>query len=198
MGDLPVDKKSFFSHIEALVPGIATLFLGATLVPESVANSIENSVMIKLFLKQSFIAGSVFIALSYLTGVLIFAVSRAVVDTLSELLPRWILLLVFEWKEFKDGRKPWQVNDTYRKKLYKARGRKEWQPEIDKRRERGRLIRTTVVPVALILSNLIPWAWACIVSVATVTIVYSYIELSIFKEVKLALTPLKESQGELP
>lgn len=179
-----MDKEKLVSHFENLVPGIVTLFLAATLVPTNAANPIKNTALLGI-IQQPFIAGCVFISLSYLAGVIIFVVSRFVVDTLSAILPRWIMLLIFEWGEFKGMRMPWQVNAKYREELAKAYRKQEWQAEIDKRRERGRLIRTNVVPVALILANLIHWPWACIISVATVTVVYSYSEVSLFKELKL-------------
>ena len=62
-----MDKEKLVSHFENLVPGIATLFLGATLVSEKAANPFENSALLE-FLKQPFIVASVFIALSYLTA----------------------------------------------------------------------------------------------------------------------------------
>ena len=83
--------------------------------------------------------------------------SRSIIDACSALIFRWVLLLIFERSKFPGKRLPWHINKEYRKTLNKAYENKDRYLEIEKRRERGRIIRTAFVPAFLILLKYKSW-----------------------------------------
>ena len=111
--------------------------------------------------------------------------SRSIIDACSALIFRWVLLLIFERSKFPGKRLPWHINKEYRKTLNKAYENKDRYLEIEKRRERGRIIRTAFVPAFLILLKYKSWPDALPLALVGVTLIYAYSEVSLFKEAKL-------------
>ena len=147
---------------------------------------IPNSTIL-LFVQQPFISGLFLVAVAYLLGVLVFILSRFLVDTVSEHTFRPILLKLFLWKEFTNL--PSEINSKYRKKIEEVLKLDEgnsFRREVLVRRQRGRLLRTLVIPLML-LSDPSLDALMLLVYYFCFVIVYSYSELAIYQEARLAV-----------
>jgi hypothetical protein len=59
--------------------------------------------------------------------------------------------------------------------------------EVVKRRERGRVVRSAWVPLALVLGTRDGWGGAIVGSLLLVTIVYGLAEVALFQEAKLVV-----------
>jgi hypothetical protein len=182
-----MDGEKLIEHLENLVPGIVTLACVAWRVPPT-ANVFANPMLQKLIEQQPFISGLTLVASAYLIGVLVFVASRLVLDTISSLTLRPILLKLYRWSEF--GFNPRLINRKYRLALDSARRQSQsssTRQEVARRRQRGRLVRTLLVPLFILL-----WPFRdvrqtlCIGS--ALLLVYSYSEVAIYQEAKLIIT----------
>ena len=176
--------EKFDLHIENLVPGVVTLSLSLHLARSQVLGTVGASP-----LDDEFIAGTTFIAAAYLVGIVAVAVSRLMIDPISEWLPRPLLLRLHYPEKFQNMNRR-GINDAYRKAIHDAQAvgiDKKWN-EVRKRRERGRLIRTAMVPLLLI-----PWIifsdsgiayliGAESIAYVFILVLYAYIEITIFQE----------------
>jgi hypothetical protein len=175
-------------HLENLMPGVVSLVLIYALLPHDIA-AVLSSERIKEIIKSEFIAAGVFVASAYMLGVLIVAVSRFSVDRLSELFPRPHLLRKLS-RGALSGKSNKEINEEYRSKICVAlsSSNEAVKTEIIKRRERGRLARTSVVPtllfVLLLTSNSSLWVkgLSLLCTIIFVLFVYAYIEETIYEE----------------
>ena len=175
----------FDLHIENLVPGVVTLSLALHLVSRS---QVLGTASASPF-DDVFVAGATFIAAAYLVGIVAVAVSRFMIDPVSEWLPRPLLLRLHYPERFRTKKRP-EINDAYRKAIHDAQAAendKKWN-EVRKRRERGRLIRTAMIPLLIV-----PWiifsgspiayiVGAEIIAYLFILVLYAYIEVTIFQE----------------
>jgi len=190
-----MQEDKLLPHVENLVPGYVTLLLLAHAVPSHLHKVLQE---LPKLLGEGVIAGLILTATAYQIGVDVFIVSRLFVDTASELTFRWILLLAFDRRDFwpTDGKgwKEWQglplkINERYRATVNEALAETSKplaRQEVIKRRERGRLVRTAVLPGSYV-AYLSPWGgWGLVVAFAAVVFLYAYAEVAVYKEAKLA------------
>jgi hypothetical protein len=163
-------------------------------------------------LSQEFIVGGAIVSSAYLLGVWVRLISRAIVDTLSEWGPRPLLLgwlcrreladelgpsgsLPANWRGKLDRLKQCALkrNNFYRESIKKGASLQSFQVEINKRRETGRLICSSLFPVCLVtwlMTETLPTQcmWASIgLAGFGVLLAYAYAEVYAFKECRLAL-----------
>lgn len=175
-------------HLENLLPGIVSLVLIYALLPQQVVDILASD-RIKEIIKPEFISAGVFVASAYMLGVLIAAISRLALDKPSELLlrPRLLRLL---YRESLSGKSVKQVNKEYRRQIRAVQesNNETVKSNVSKRREQGRLARTSVVPtllaVLLLTSNLTLCArmLSLVVTIILALFVYAYIETTIYEE----------------
>ena len=180
-----MDAEKLIAHVETLAPGIVTLALLGATVPGT-AVLMPNSMVLQAF-QQPFLTGLVFVAAAYLLGSAIFIFSRFTVDTLSAYTFRPFLLKLYRWSDF-DSLSPIYINRKFRDAIDHALSRDEKDPirqEVLVRRQRGRLLRTLLVPMLLLLN-----AWdnpgLLLASLALLVAIYSYSELTIYQEARIA------------
>jgi len=181
-----MDQEKLISHVENLVPGFVTLALLATLVPANQAFPIKNQKVLEVVM-QPVIAGAVATASAYLVGAAVFSASRLIVDTLSLLTFRWMLLLLFRRRSF-TNRCPMAVNRQYMEVLENALRKPATDAiriEVGRRRERARLVRTLLFPALIGVWPAFGPGGAALVFLSVV-LVYAYTEVSIFQEAQLA------------
>ncbi len=135
-------------HIENLVPGVVTLLVLLAMCPQSAIETWSESPAHALT-SNAFVGAMVFVATSYLLGIFVVAVCRAVIDELS---PRFVRPLVFGLcnKRFR-GKSPTEVRDLYRDSVSNAlESDSEYKrTEVKNRRERTRLLRSAILPALL-------------------------------------------------
>lgn len=146
-----MEEDKLLPHVENLVPGYVTLFLLAASVPPHLKNPVKHPDLAKLF-QQPAVATLLVTAATYLVGVVVFITSRFLVDTVSKWTFRWLVLLASGWKDFW-RENPKKINGLCFETLKRALDESA-KPlacrEVIKRRECGRLIRTVLVPAALL------------------------------------------------
>jgi hypothetical protein len=187
-----VNGEKLLEHLENLVPGLVTLTCLAWKLPAT-AQIFPNPTIQRLA-EQPFIAGLTLVAFSYLVGVLVFLVSRLILDTVSALTLRPLLLKLYRWPEF--GLNPVLINYKYREALDSVREKPEsssTRQEVGRRRQRGRLIRTLLVPAFVLLWPFRDGYLVLYVS-AILLLAYSYSEVAIYQEARLARLALPEQQ----
>jgi hypothetical protein len=176
-----MSEDKLLPHVENLVPGLVTVFILAMFFNIEVPDATINPELHKL-LVDPIIAGILFIAISYQVGVIVFTFSRLFVDLISEFTFRWILLKIFDWETF-SGKNYREINEEYCKVVVKE---SQNNHEVRKRRERGRLVRTALIPSVLLTSQCSMPILAVITSIVVVVFLFAYAEVSIYKEAKLA------------
>ena len=179
-----MDKEHLLAHVENLAPGLVTVLFLAIQVPAS-TTLVSNTKVLEL-LQQQFIAGLLLIAVAYLLGVAIFVVSRLVFDTLSALTVRPVLLKLFRWKDF-DSFNPMKINARYRLALNAALAKDKDHPirqEVVTRRQRGRLIRTLMIP-AEVLAYPSSGLLGATLALVALLVLYAYAEVSIYQEARI-------------
>jgi hypothetical protein len=181
-------------HVENLVPGVITLFLLLSLVPKSVLAPAEDSAA-SVLLANQFAIGGLFVAASYLIGIFTVAVCRCVIDPISAVLPRpWLFKLFYpKFRGQSAGEVSRQYHDATQTGLASENEYK--RTETKNRRERGRLVRSGILPLALFVwyvsAGLSPWIRVTSEIVASVlgVLLYAYVELTIYQESGLGRTP---------
>lgn len=181
-------------HIENLVPGVATFVLLLALLPKTVLDTAGPSAA-SVLLENNFIAGGVFVATSYLIGIFNVAICRCIIDPISSVWPRPQLFRLFYRGRFK-GKTNAEINQAYRDAAQAAlvSDSEYKRAEIKNRRERGRLLRSGIFPMALFLwwvaGDLSIWAKIPIQigGLAIGVFLYAYIELTIYQESSLGQT----------
>ena len=177
-------------HLENLLPGLVTFVLLSVLLPCSIANLLTRNLP-QTLLSNEFVAAGIFVGAAYLLGVVAVVVGRLLVDRPSEWFPRPFLLWVFsrprpKWKDskFKD------LNENYRAALKTAlrNANEEVKAEVLKRRERGRLVRTTLIPTLLVVIALTDGTSLCtraifvLVAYLLQLFLYAYSEVCVNEE----------------
>lgn len=189
-----MQEDKLLPHVENLVPGFVTLLV--------LADMGVSSLRAAQYLGdhkspgEQVIVALVVAAAAYQIGVVVFTASRLVVDTLSKLTFRWMLLAVFEPRQFLPLRgKGWKnlrawprrINDEYRTTVKNALcGAKQHdRGEVVKRRERGRLVRTAVLPSIYV--GYLSWGESgFFIGAVAVVFFYAYAEVGLYKEARLA------------
>jgi hypothetical protein len=143
-------------------------------------------------------AGAVLVALAYLLGATAVAVSRALIDPVSRLTVQPALLWVFETDLRRDvtarskgyRQRVKRLNERYRNAVSGAlrSDSSEVKTEVLRRRERGRLVRTALVPAVLAAFSLAHGWWGAIGGLFAfffVLLLYGYLEVTIYQEATL-------------
>ena len=179
-----MDGEKLFEHLENLVPGLVTLASLAWKIPP--ATKVFSNPVLQRLAEQPFIAGLTVVAVAYLVGILVFIISRLIVNTLSALTLRPVLLKLYLWPEFNFN--PVLINYKYRQALASTRRQPEssyTRQEVARRRQRGRLIRTLLIPIVIILWPFSNGGLVLGLGVALL-FTYSYSEVCIYQEARLA------------
>lgn len=183
-------------HIENLLPGMVILMLSSVVIPQAIIKQMTTETSTAL-LSHPFVATGVFAAASYVVGVIAIALSRFAVDRPSEWIPRPVLLKLFSRGKVLDslntqGRR--NINEKYRDRIKQALGSnsEEIRKEVVKRRERGRMVRTALIPV-MVTAWLVGSRDSVALGVIAVAIafllfilIYAYVEVTIYEECLLA------------
>ena len=175
-------------HIENLVPGIVTSILVLMYLPAN-ALSIINHTSVSKILGNSFIAGGLFVAISYLVGIFTVAICRLIIDPISSVCPRPLLFRWFFPEQFKCKSNK-EINFAYRETLQKGLdSESEYKrSEMKNRRERGRLLRSSILPMSLFIwivignLNIFIKILVLIITLGISTFLYAYAELAIYQE----------------
>jgi hypothetical protein len=138
-------------HIENLVPGVATLVLVLALLPKTTLDATGASAASAL-LGNTFFAGGVFVAASYLVGIFTVAICRCIVEPMSAAWPRPQLFRLFYRDRF-EAKTNSEIDQAYRDAAQAAlvSDSEYKRTEIKNHRERGRLLRSGVLPMALVV-----------------------------------------------
>jgi hypothetical protein len=175
-------------HIENLLPGIVTLVLLMVVLPLKAINGIDVTLAASLF-SNVVIGGATFIAASYLAGIFVVALSRCVIDPLSGWLPRRVLFRLSDPDRFR-GADSRAVRHAYWSATQRAleSGNEYTRSEIKNRRERARLLRSALIPMALFVwtvSGNVGLAGKIFCEVVVLVLglfLYAYLELAIYLE----------------
>lgn len=175
-------------HIENLVPGIATLSLTLALLPSPVIESVNQSAVSTLT-SNSFIVGGAFISTSYLIGIFSSSICRCIIDPISAAGPRAFMFRKFYPDLFKEKDNS-AVNKAYRAATQKGLdSQSEYKrTEMKNRRERGRLLSSGTLPIALFIlwatGNYSVWTQISLLFlfIDICIFLYAYAELTIFQE----------------
>jgi len=181
-------------HIGNLVPGVATLVLLLALLPKTVLDAAGPSAA-SVLLGNAYVAAALFVAASYLVGIYTVAICRCVVNTISA---RWVcpqLLRLSYPTKFK-GMRSTKISQTYREATQAALlSDSEYKcTEVKNRRERGRLLRSGMLPMALVVWLVAGDLSVCakiaieITAMAIGMFLYAYLELTIYQESVLGQT----------
>jgi hypothetical protein len=181
-------------HIENPVPGVTTLVLLLALLPKAVLDANSPSAASAL-LGYTFVAGGVFVAASYLVGIFTVAICRCIIDPISAAWPRPFFFRWFYRERFQ-AKTNAEINQAYRDPTQVAlvSDSEYKRSEIKNRRERGRLLRSGMFPMALavwwVAGDLSVWAKIPIQigGMAIGVFLYAYVELTIYQESGLAET----------
>lgn len=184
-------------HIENLIPGLLTLFLASYWIPADVMGELRGTGVRGEIMSKEFAAGAVLVALAYLLGAMAVALSRAIIDPLSRATVQPALLWAFDGslREKTEATRKWRqkaqaINRDYRKAISHALqdGSDEIKAEVLRRRERGRLVRTALVPAVLGAFIVVP-GWGglpgAVLAFLLVLLLYGYLEVTIYQEAKL-------------
>jgi hypothetical protein len=187
-------------HLENLLPGLITLPLLLSIVPVNVQNRFRAPSAMNLLGSDAIRVG-VFLATAYVIGVIAVVVSRLAIDWFSSLWPRPLMLRLS--RNALTGTKD-EVNAKYRKALgdVLSCGLDQKIKEVLKRRERGRLIRTSLIP--LILAAWIASADHSLVVrlllegfvFVAILLLYAYVEVTIYHEATIPTKPTEASQSK--
>ncbi len=171
-------------YVENLIPGLITVSL--LLVIFSAAEGSGTSILLsELFGMPNLWQGFVFLAVSYTIGAFVVLLSRFPVDYVSSLWPR-LFLLKHSRRALSGTRK--EVNAQYSQAISLALAGPELIAiEVLKRRERGRIVRSSMVPLFLaiwIISDRelsLVFIIAVIISFLCLVVIYAYGEVAIYQ-----------------
>lgn len=199
------------THIENLIPGVATLVPLLALAHERMYHASFQNPLIEVLEDYAYVGPLgvlAFLAVAYLLGVLSFTLGRLPMDLLSPLIARPPLFM-FKGLLRPDKKYPWKkvtglcrkliaVNKCFGDTVAKVlrHGDARAKQEVGKRRQRARLIRGALVPAALAFCVVCPevrtsWSFWLMFS-AGFLLVFAHGELSIFDEARLRLPEGKE------
>lgn len=181
-------------HLENLVPGVVSAFALGKLLTDDASSKLLLGGPFETILKSEFGSAVLFLCIAYLVGAVSILLSRLVVDSLS-----WVFFrpVAFGWlvgKRLKHRNGDKDVPFYDRLRVYNAtlsnaykEGSKDRITEIDRRRERARLLRATLVPVSLLLvAAKSPAIWCQLGGLTLlITALYAYGEVAVFQEADL-------------
>ena len=182
-------------HIEALIPGLVVVSWIGYLLDDETAKEILNHPFVAQVVLQPIISGFLLLSFAYSVGVFTFVLSRILIDIPSAYTLRPLLLKKFSKRvDIRDL--AWnEINNQYRKWIEAAIGpglaNEAIKMEVLKRRQRGRILRSSIVPGLMFvwsLTNSILGLTGCFLFIL---ISYAYNELTIFQEATLRGTKLK-------
>lgn len=170
-------------HVENLIPGLMTVSLLIMIF-----SAPEGSETSRLWTNISKIPnlwqGFLFLAAAYSVGAFVVLVSRFPVDYVSSWCPRPVFLKLSR-RPLSGKRK--EVNEQYSKAISLALAGPELiAVEVLKRRERGRIVRSNMVPLFLAIWIICDSGWsfgfiiAVIIGFVCLVVVYAYGELAVY------------------
>ena len=170
-------------HVENLVPGLVMLYICA----------IKWSLIPTGFKDNEILIGLAFVAIAYMVGVNTNVVARLLLDTPSEYTIRPIMMKIFSRKKLPNVTKMTfeKINKEFNNYINAALtcGNDNIAKEVMKRRQAGRLIRSSLLPVCFLMYicskpycniHLILFFLFC--TYCTMLVVYAYSEVIIFHE----------------
>ena len=181
-------------HIENMAPGLATVWAVLLMWQPPTINSNAMEVVL----------GASFVGAAYLVGVLVNVLCRALLDWVSEHWTRVYIFKAFCGDKLRDmkGASREDINRAYNYYCEKAKkGTRGTAREVSKRRQTGRLLRSSLVPIVLLLfyvginQAMRPWLIAaCLVLVYLVLLLlYGYAEATVLHEAYFAVPPGERS-----
>ena len=180
---------NFNMHIGNLFPGLISVVLILYRFPNLFNNCKINH--LQQIISNDFIASSVFIATSYIVGIFAVTMSRLIIDILSQYTTRPLILKLYSWSELK-GKSCQYINNDFRQKLQKVLSSDNDTiiNEVLQRRERGRLLRSTFIPLILTIiffskTSLFELILYLFISLLVFVLLDSYAANSIYAECKL-------------
>jgi hypothetical protein len=182
--------ESLNLHIENFIPGLISTILLVALFPTLFDQ--ENQEILGKLLSNEVLQIGLFVSTAYIIGVLVVVLSRIIIDRLSELFPRPILLKIFARGKLKNKSFN-EINEAYRKSIRRVLNSEKdsIKTEVLKRRERGRLLRTSFFPSLLAIFYLasdenIWWIFFYIfIALVVFIVLYAYVENTIYEECQL-------------
>ena len=178
-------------HLENFFPGIVTLtFL--LRIPQVHMSYFFNQTALQPLRESPFVVSIVFVSFAYILGVFVVALSRFLLDRPSEFTFRYWLLRGLLPNSPGDKTRA-VIKEAYRKKMRRAL-RSNYDTiknEVVKRRDRGRLIRTALVPsclgaIALTESHPLLLRIALVLLIYVVILfLYAYTEKTIYQECQM-------------
>ncbi|MBI2423016.1 MAG: hypothetical protein HYV27_09330 [Candidatus Hydrogenedentes bacterium] len=178
-------------HLENLLPGVLASTLAYMLLPLSIADKLR-AISPPAIREDEFLLATCFLATAYICGVFCVAISRLVLDRLSEMGPRPLMIRLLSRGSLV-GVALRDINENYRRSIASVlhSGNQVIIDEVEKRRQRGRLARTSLIPSILFViaatSDLSVWirlVWI-LATVSILLVCYSYIEFTIYEECQL-------------
>ena len=169
-------------HIENFIPGLATVWAIALHWNFSILQNDLNKIAL----------GTMLLGAIYLIGVIVNVFCRMVVDPISEGCTRYLIFKIFARKKLegvKNATKD-EINYAYNYYCEKAENSEKYKPEISKRRQTGRLLRSSLIPLLITVfhiskSNsftLLTIIFSLIASYLALLILYGYAEVIILHE----------------
>ncbi len=190
--DAEVNWEKFDLHLENLIPGI--VLLSAVVAGWSVdPGPLEG---------QAALLAISFVACSYMLGAVGNVGARFLLDDVSKVALRPPLLQLFAKDRLDDKTKWANINKQYVDEIAKTlRGPDERiAAEVSKRRQTGRILRSALCPICIVLfvmASHAQWPWwvtavAALCSYIVLLLLYGYAEVAIFHEATLAKRSPKE------
>jgi hypothetical protein len=175
-------------HIENLAPGLATIWaLSFFWQPPAIESDASKIVL-----------GISLLGAAYLTGVTVNVLCRVLLDSASEYLTRVYVIKVFSRGKIRDltGASRKDVNNAYNYYCAKAiQEAKETAKEVSKRRQTGRLLRSSFIPLLIVqlhfstASKLDVWQTIALIGFEylILLLLYGYAETTILHEAYYAV-----------
>lgn len=138
-----MDWEKLNIHIENLAPGLATMWALSLLWQPPAFDTDASKVVLGISL----------LGAAYMTGVIVNVLCRVLFETPSEFLTRVLVFKIFSGNKLRDlsGASRKDVNEAYNYYCAKAKQEaKETAKEVGKRRQTGRLLRSSLIPLLIV------------------------------------------------
>lgn len=181
-------------HLENLIPGVATAAALVALYFDEISLWAQSDAISRIepfYSMMSIFLSITFICNSYLLGIFIWVISRPLFDIMSSISARQFWFRVLESDLICSGF--FELNKKYRNSIsavFKSNDEAAIV-ELSKRRERGRMIRDSGIPIwlfSLSAFDVVGWneraVYASIVYFIVLN-VYAYAEFTVYQEAKL-------------
>jgi hypothetical protein len=181
-----VELNKLNIHVENLLPGVVLLALFTAVISKGMIGRYPQQ--FEWLMGQSIPGGLVFTAAAYTIGVLAVTLSNLLLDAPSAHTIR-PLILRFRYPALFGGRSNAEVDEKYWDAIWMAERNaiEERRQEIQKRRERGRLVRSSLLPVMVAVCAIVGsggWgvkALLCLACYGTILFLYAYSEVELFR-----------------